>query len=112
MSKLETCIKSLESNLNKQPGKNTITLPVNTAATALGLLKEIAEPKKLTNKEWLATLTPDQWWLEMDWLFHKYSKRYDNSYITIVEWLSTPRDAWLKQTIKEGAQIWDEPFWQ
>lgn len=111
MGKLETCIKSLESNLNKQPGKNTITLPVNTAANALDLLKEIAEPKKLTNKEWLATLTPDQWWLEMDWLFHKYGKRYDNSYIAIVEWLSMSRDAWMEQTVK-GEGIWDEPFWQ
>ena len=112
MSRLTTCIKSLESNLNKQPGKNTITLPVNTAAIALDILKEAAGSNGQTNKEWLATLSLQEWWLEIDWLYHKYGKRYDNSCYAIMDWLNTPRDEWLKQTVKEGVHIWDEPFWQ
>lgn len=41
----------------------------------------------MTNKEWLATLSPDEWYMKVHWLFHEYGKCYDNSYLAIIEWL-------------------------
>lgn len=41
----------------------------------------------MTNKEWLATLPAQEWYLAVHWLFHEYGKRYDNTYLAIIEWL-------------------------
>ena len=41
----------------------------------------------MTNKEWLSSLTAEEWYMEVHWLFHEYGKRYDNTYLAIIEWL-------------------------
>lgn len=41
----------------------------------------------MTNKEWLATLTAEEWYNKVDWLFHDYGKRYDNTWLAILAWL-------------------------
>lgn len=41
----------------------------------------------MTNKEWLATLSPDRWYVAVHWLFHDYGKRYTDTYTAVVEWL-------------------------
>ena len=44
---------------------------------------------KMNNKEWLSTLSANDWYeVVHDWLFHKYSMRYDNSYAAILDWLN------------------------
>jgi len=41
----------------------------------------------MTNKEYLSTLSNEDWHMLVDWLFHKYALRYTNSRIAIIEWL-------------------------
>ena len=41
----------------------------------------------MTNKEWLATLNADDWWEKVDWLFHDYGMRWDNTRLAIIDWL-------------------------
>jgi hypothetical protein len=42
----------------------------------------------MTNKEWLATLPPDEWWETVhEWLFHKYGKQWTDSRLAVIEWL-------------------------
>ena len=41
----------------------------------------------MTNKEWLATLSPQEWYMAVNWLFHNYGRRYDNTYLAIIAWL-------------------------
>lgn len=41
----------------------------------------------MTNKEYLSTLSNDEWFVLVDWLFHKYGMWYTNSRIAIIEWL-------------------------
>lgn len=42
----------------------------------------------MTNQEQLATVTPEEWLIKVDWLFHVYGKRWDNSYLAIKDWLA------------------------
>lgn len=39
----------------------------------------------MTNKEWLATLSPQEWYMAVNWLFHNYGRRYDNTYLAIIK---------------------------
>ena len=41
----------------------------------------------MTNKEWMATLTAEQFYDVMWWLFHEYAFRFTHSQMAIVEWL-------------------------
>ena len=41
----------------------------------------------MTNKEWLATISDEEWYAKIWWLFHIYGKRYDNTYAAVIEWL-------------------------
>ena len=41
----------------------------------------------MTNKEWLVTLSPQEWYMAVHWLFHNYGKRYDNTYLAVIAWL-------------------------
>lgn len=41
----------------------------------------------MTNKEHLAELSPQDWYSRVDWLFHRYSKWYTDSYVAILDWL-------------------------
>ena len=41
----------------------------------------------MTNKEWLATLSPNEWYKKVHWLFHEYGKRYTDTYLAVIEWL-------------------------
>lgn len=42
----------------------------------------------MTNKEWLATVDSQKWYSVVHcWLFHEYGKRFDNTYLAVLEWL-------------------------
>ena len=41
----------------------------------------------MTNKEQLAILSPEQWWCRVDWLYHKYGKKFTDSAQAIMSWL-------------------------
>ena len=41
----------------------------------------------MTNKEYLSTLSNEDWYMLVDWLFHKYALQSTHSYIAILEWL-------------------------
>ena len=41
----------------------------------------------MTNKEWMATLTAEQCYDVMWWLFHEYAFRFTHSQMAIVGWL-------------------------
>lgn len=43
--------------------------------------------KKITNQEKLSTLTAEEFYDKIIWLFHDYGKRYTNSRLSITEWL-------------------------
>ena len=42
----------------------------------------------MTNKEWMGTLTAEQWYDVMMWLTHEYASRWTHSRIAIVDWLN------------------------
>lgn len=52
----------------------------------------------MTNKEWLATLSPETWWdVVYEWLFHNYGKRWTDTRHAIIDWLEkehTPIEDW------------------
>ena len=41
----------------------------------------------MTNKEWLATLSPQEWYVAVHWLFYNYGRKYDKTYLAITAWL-------------------------
>lgn len=41
----------------------------------------------MTNKEYLSTLSTEDWFMLVDWLFHRYGLWYTHSRIAIIEWL-------------------------
>lgn len=41
----------------------------------------------MTNKEWLATVSAQEWYLAVHWLFHEYGKRFDDTYLAVIAWL-------------------------
>ena len=45
----------------------------------------------MTNQEYLSTLTAEQWYSEVMWLFKTYGKQYNDSYQAITEWLKAER---------------------
>lgn len=49
------------------------------------------DKKGVTNQEYIATLTPEEFWNTIRWLQKEYGKRYADSYQAIIEWLSTER---------------------
>ena len=42
----------------------------------------------MTNKEWLATLSAEDWFSTVYWLFHVYGKRYGDTYLAVLSWLN------------------------
>lgn len=42
----------------------------------------------MTNKDWLATLSPEKWWETVEWLFHDYGRCYTDTRIVVIEWLN------------------------
>lgn len=41
----------------------------------------------MTNKEWMATLTAEEFYDTMEWLIRVYSKQFTDSRLAIIEWL-------------------------
>lgn len=48
----------------------------------------------MTNKEWMATLTAEEWYDVMIWLMHEYAPRWTHSRISIITWLDE-KHLWL-----------------
>lgn len=64
----------------------------------------------MTNKEYLSTLSNEDWHMLVDWLFHKYALRFTNSRIAIIEWLDKEHNEirWTdKLSIKSNGDIID-----
>lgn len=53
---------------------------------ATELLKEESS-LKMTNKEWLATLSAEEWYQTIHWLYHVYGKRWTDTRLAILDWL-------------------------
>ena len=67
----------------------------------------------MTNQEWLATISPDEWMKTIDWLFHDYGKRWNNSYLAIKDWLTEEKKA-EKSELEKIQRIRFEtgcPYW-
>lgn len=41
----------------------------------------------MTNKEWLATLSAEECYNKMVWIFQEYGRRFGDSRLAIIEWL-------------------------
>ena len=52
----------------------------------------------MTNKEWLATLSKETWWIIVhEWLFHEYGLQWTDTRSAVMEWLDkehTPITSW------------------
>ena len=44
----------------------------------------------MTNKEWMATLTVEQFYDEMLWLIRDFGFRFNNTRLGIIDWLDQP----------------------
>lgn len=42
----------------------------------------------MTNKEWLSTLSAEDWYSTVYWLFYVYGKRYTDTYSAVLSWLN------------------------
>ena len=47
----------------------------------------------MNNKEYLSTVSAEEWYDVVQWLFHKYGKRYTESRGAIMEWLEMEHEA-------------------
>ena len=45
----------------------------------------------MTNQQWLATISPEEWLRIIDWLYHEYGKSFTDSETAIKEWLESER---------------------
>ena len=50
----------------------------------------------MTNREYLSTLSDEEWYQKVDWLFHKYGMWFTQTPTAIIEW--------LKQDYKENKE--------
>lgn len=41
----------------------------------------------MTNQEWLATLSPEEWYQKIHWLYHVYGKQWTDTRSAILDWL-------------------------
>lgn len=53
-----------------------------------------------TNQEWMNTLKPEEWYLIYDWLMHKYSSRFIDSRLAIIDWLKS-RDTEAREYLEK-----------
>lgn len=64
----------------------------------------------MTNQEWLATVSPDEWMKTIDWLFHDYGKQWTDSYLAIKNWLTeekgVEKSEWLYTEDEFGRDGW------
>lgn len=47
----------------------------------------------MTNKEWMSTLTAEQFYDEMMWLVRVFGFRFNNTRLGIIDWLDEPHEA-------------------
>lgn len=52
-------------------------------------VKELLAERKRTNQQMLATISAEEFYDKIIWLFHDYGKRYSNSRLSITEWLDS-----------------------
>lgn len=41
----------------------------------------------MTNKEWLAALSAEEWYQTIHWLYYVYGKRWTDTRLAILDWL-------------------------
>ena len=73
----------------------------------------------MTNKEWMATLTAEEFYDMMKWLTHLYSKQFTDSRFAIIEWLNKEHEHNKKESCGyckhlyyncDGSVSCDSPF--
>lgn len=52
-------------------------------------VKELLAERKRTNQQMLATISAEEFYDKIMWLLHDYGKRYQNSRLSITEWLES-----------------------
>ena len=53
----------------------------------------------MTNKEWMSTLTAEQFYDEMMWLVRDFGFQFNNSRLGIINWLGQPYTPEAKQVV-------------
>ena len=53
----------------------------------------------MTNKEWMSTLTAEQFYDEMMWLVRDFGFQFNNSRLGIIDWLDQPYRPEAKQMV-------------
>lgn len=48
--------------------------------------------ERMTNQQWLATISPEEWLRMIDWLYHEYGKCFTDSETAIKEWLKSDKE--------------------
>lgn len=43
----------------------------------------------MTNKEWMTTLTAEQFWEVMMWLIKDYGRRFTHTQLAVISWLDS-----------------------
>ena len=43
----------------------------------------------MTNKEWMATLTAEQFWDVMMWLIKEYGRQFTHTQLAVISWLDS-----------------------
>lgn len=61
------------------------------AQESLDMAIKALEQEPKTNQEYIATLSPTEFWNKIRWLQKDYGARYLDSYTAIIEWLSAER---------------------
>lgn len=67
-------------------------------------LEEIEDRKAgtiITNKEWLSTLSAEEWWDKVQWLLNEYGMRWDNTRLGVIGWLEEEHENAEENNIKE-----------
>lgn len=54
-------------------------------------IREYFIEARMTNQQWLAVISPDEWLRVIDWLYHEYGKGFADSETAIKEWLCDSR---------------------
>lgn len=53
----------------------------------------------MTNKEWMSTLTAEQFYDKMMWLVRVFGFRFTNTRLGIIEWLDQPYTSEAEQVV-------------
>ena len=60
----------------------------------------------MNNKEWLATLSKEDWWdVVHEWLFHEYGLQFNNTRSAVMAWLENEHEPIITWDLRERKQV-------